>query len=279
MAYNGITKQAIMRDLMAEIKGGPEKEQDRGTKAEHGIGRDDAGMDDRGTKAEHGIGKEDEGMGDRGTKAELGSDDDTEWLKDPKAGPAAIDVGPTVRESADKDDPAAVISPDFQEGPESIDADAEDGDWDDDAPEMEADFDMGDEEDEAEHQQPDRTRDSTSIQDQVANVMSAMGQGPVTETVDVAVEGQVRDQIAGAIAEQLSPAGDDDSPELPPKPDHLRGRTRIQEEDEDDMGDWDEPSDPEMEADVDIDEDVDTHEDVDTYEDVDIDDEEDDEDE
>ena len=63
---------------MSERRGRPEQEQDRGTKAEHGIGRPDAEMEDRGTKAEHGIGKEDEGIEDRGTKAESGIEKDTE---------------------------------------------------------------------------------------------------------------------------------------------------------------------------------------------------------
>ena len=40
---------------MSERKGRPEHEQDRGTKAEHGIGREDEGVEDRGTKAESGI--------------------------------------------------------------------------------------------------------------------------------------------------------------------------------------------------------------------------------
>ena len=40
---------------MSERKDRPEHEQDRGTKAEHGIGREDEGMEDRGTKAESGI--------------------------------------------------------------------------------------------------------------------------------------------------------------------------------------------------------------------------------
>ncbi len=196
---------------MAERRRGRDEEQDRGTKAEHGIAREDEGMDDRGTKAEHGIAREDEGMEDRGTKAEhgigpedegverpiwqeprptereeekdvdpkaeLGGDDDTEWLKDPKAeltggnntdwlkdpkselgvtsagndealerptddfagvlppfaddptvDAAAIDVGPIGREGADESDPAAIIWPEFQEGPESIEAEAEDAD-------------------------------------------------------------------------------------------------------------------------------------------------------
>ena len=51
----------------------------------------------------------------------------------------------------DEGDPAAIIWPEFQEGPESIDAETEDGDWAD-APEMEADIDMDVEgEDEEEH--------------------------------------------------------------------------------------------------------------------------------
>ena len=40
---------------MAEKRGRPEEEQDRGTKSEHGIEKDDAGIGARGTKAEHGI--------------------------------------------------------------------------------------------------------------------------------------------------------------------------------------------------------------------------------
>ena len=135
---------------MAERKGRGEAEKDRGTKAEHGIGR------------------EDEGMGDRGTKAGLGGDDNADWLKDPNVKSADVDVGPmrqidpeqhaerpiwqepkpTERESVPDTDPAAVVGPDYQDGPESIDADTDDGDWDDDAPEMEADVDIDDDEDE-----------------------------------------------------------------------------------------------------------------------------------
>ena len=152
---------------MAKRKDEREEEQDKGTKAEHGIGRPDAEM-------EH-----------RGTKAELGGDDDTTWLKDPKAesadvdvgpmrptGPdqgverpiwqeprplegegqlgaesAGIDVGPVAREAGDQDDtisampipspmpapdegdPAAIIWPEFQEGPEMVDDDNDDADW------------------------------------------------------------------------------------------------------------------------------------------------------
>ena len=197
---------------MADRRRGRDEEQDRGTKAEHGIAREDEGMDDRGTKAEHGIAREDEGMEDRGTKAEhgIGPEDegverpiwkeprptereeekdpkteltggnDTDWLKDPKAelgvtsagndealerptddfagvlppfaddptvDAAAIDVGPIGREGADEGDPAAVIWPEYQEGPESIDAEAEDADWADEDAETEVDIDVENDED------------------------------------------------------------------------------------------------------------------------------------
>ena len=105
-------------------------------------------------------------------KAELGSDDDTEWLKDPKAvsadvdvGPmrptrpadtAGLDIGPVTREFGDADDkisaiplpspmpapdegdPAAVVWAQYDEGSEITDDDNEDSDWDD-GPEMGAD--------------------------------------------------------------------------------------------------------------------------------------------
>ena len=84
---------------MAERRRGRDEEQDRGTKDEHGIGREDEGMEDRGTKSEYGIGPEDEGVErpiwkeprptereeGQDPKAELGGDDDTTWLEDPKA--------------------------------------------------------------------------------------------------------------------------------------------------------------------------------------------------
>ena len=76
--------------------------------AERRHGRDEE--QDRGTKDEHGIGREDEGAEDRGTKAELGGNDDTEWLKDPKADI----VDPVHTEGADLLDTATV--PQFQEG-------------------------------------------------------------------------------------------------------------------------------------------------------------------
>ena len=217
---------------MAERRRGRDEEQDRGTKAEHGIAREDEGMDDRGTKAEHGIAREDEGMEDRGTKAEhgigpedegverpiwkeprptereeekdvdpkaeLGGGNNTDWLKDPKSelgvtsagndealerptddfagvlppfaddptvdaaaidvgpigreggdegDPAGFDIGPVGRERGDEGDPAAVIWPDYQEGPESIDAEAEDADWADEDAETEVDIDVENDED------------------------------------------------------------------------------------------------------------------------------------
>jgi len=175
---------------MADRRRGRDEEQDRGTKDEHGIGREDEGMEDRGTKAEHGIGREDEGMEDRGTKAEhgigsedegverpiwkeprptereegqdpraeLGGGNDTDWLKDPTENTAAIDVGPVFREGADivdpihaksgdEVDPAAVIWPDYKEGPESIDAETEDDDWADEDEETEVDVDVDTDED------------------------------------------------------------------------------------------------------------------------------------
>ena len=205
---------------MADRRRGRDEEQDRGTKAEHGIAREDEGMDDRGTKAEHGIAREDEGMEDRGTKAEHGIGPEDEGVErpiwkeprptereeekdvDPKAelgvtsagndealerptddfagvlppfaddptvdaaaidvgpigreggdegDPAGFDIGPVGRERGDEGDPAAVIWPEYQEGPESIDAETEDADWAD-GPEMEADIDMDvEDEDEDEH--------------------------------------------------------------------------------------------------------------------------------
>ena len=158
---------------MAERRRGRDEEQDRGTKDEHGIGREDEGMEDRGTKSEYGIGPEDEGVErpiwkeprptereeGQDPKAELGGDDDTTWLEDPKAelggdddtewlkDPAPIDVGPIVRDGGDEGDPAAVVWPDFDEGPESIDAETEDDDWADEDAETEVDVDVDTDED------------------------------------------------------------------------------------------------------------------------------------
>ena len=47
---------------------------------------------DQGTKAEHGIVREDEGIDLRGAKDALGSDNASEWLKDPKVNSADVDV-------------------------------------------------------------------------------------------------------------------------------------------------------------------------------------------
>ena len=130
---------------MAKRKDEREEEQDRGTKADHGIGRPDAEMENRATKA--GLGDQNDTEWLKDPKAELGGDDDTTWLKDPKAelgggnntdwlkDPAPIDVGPIVRDGGDEGDrigimplpspmpapdegdPAAVVWPDYQEGP------------------------------------------------------------------------------------------------------------------------------------------------------------------
>ena len=114
---------------MAEGKGRREEEKDRGTKAEHGIGSEDEGV-------ERPIWPE-----PIPRERERGPDTD----------PAGLGVGPISRKGTgdDEGDPAAVIWPDFKEGPESIDAETEDADWAD-GPEMEADIDL-DVEDEEEH--------------------------------------------------------------------------------------------------------------------------------
>ena len=123
---------------MAERKGGREEEQDRGTKAEHGKGR------------------EDEEVFPRGTKDVLGSDDHPQWLKDPKVKSVDVDVAPMRQidlEQIDSEQWAArpiwqEPRPEEREVPESIDADTEDSDWEDAAPDMEASTDIYDEEDE-----------------------------------------------------------------------------------------------------------------------------------
>ncbi len=96
---------------MAKRKDEREEEQDQGTKAEHGIGREDAAMENR------------------GTKADLGSDDDPSWLKDPKAD---------------------IVDPVHAEGDDFDDHD-EDADWDDGPEmeaEAEVDVDIDDDEEE-----------------------------------------------------------------------------------------------------------------------------------
>ena len=108
---------------MAKRKDEREEEQDQGTKAEHGIGREDAAMENRGTKAELGGGNNTDWLED--PKAELGGGNDSDWIKDPKAesadvdigpirptGPAesaGLDVGPVAREGGDKDDTVSAI--------------------------------------------------------------------------------------------------------------------------------------------------------------------------
>ena len=119
---------------MAKRKDEREEEQDRGTKADHGIGRPDAEMENRATKA--GLGDQNDTEWLKDPKAELTGGNDTEWIKDPKADI----VDPVHTEGADLLDTATV--PQFQEGPESIDAENEDADWDDDAPEMEVEVDI-----------------------------------------------------------------------------------------------------------------------------------------
>ena len=164
---------------MAKRKDEREEEQDQGTKAEHGIGRPDAEMEHRGTKAD--LGGDDDTTWLKDPKAELGGNDDTTWLKDPNAesanvdvgpmrptGPAdtaGLDVGPVTQESGDVDekigaiplpspmpapdegDPAAVVWPEYQEGPEMVDDDNDDADWAEEDAETEVDIDVETDED------------------------------------------------------------------------------------------------------------------------------------
>ena len=135
-----------------------------------GLAKED-GAELKDPKAE--LGTDDDTTWLKDPKAELGSDDDSDWLKDPKAelgvtsagndealerpttdfagvepplagDPVGLDVGPISREGSDEGDPEAIVWPEFQEGPESIDAENEDADWDDDAPEMEVEVDIDD---------------------------------------------------------------------------------------------------------------------------------------
>ena len=130
---------------MAKRKDEREEEQDRGTKADHGIGRPDAEMENRATKAELADQNDTEWLKDpkaeltggndtdwlKDPKAELGGNDDTTWLKDPKAeltvgndtewikDPKADIVDPVHTEGADLLDTATV--PQFQEGADIAD--------------------------------------------------------------------------------------------------------------------------------------------------------------
>ena len=135
---------------MVERKGDTNLGDDRGTKAEHGIGREETEGQDRGTKAEHGIGRDETPIDGKEAKGNLVSDSNLTELKDPKVGVSSYDsVGHPFDTSMTYDEAlAATMDPSSALYEKDIPADLvfaeendEDTDWDDN-PEIEVDVDV-----------------------------------------------------------------------------------------------------------------------------------------